>query len=414
MSRIKPLSVRDDKIPDKALSAEQMLSYARDLAEVLHAERARRQALEAANDKLEKEISEREKAQKQLAESEKKYRTLFEESRDAIYISDSKGTFIDVNPSFLELFACTKAEVLGRAPGNFVNPLIWHKFQREVEKRGSVKDHAMQLHKYDGTVMECLITATLRRAEDGSILGRQGIVRDVTEHKLSQEVLQHAKKMDALSNLAGGIAHEVRNPLAISSSAAQLLMDDDVPEAFRKDCARKIVSGIQRASVIIENLLALARPLTDFEMTALNLVSLVRQSEKSIVNQARDQGVELIFTFHHEPLIVNGNASLLVQAIMNLFMNAFAAMKLDGGTLTACVERNGANALIIVSDTGHGILDEHLDKVFDPFFSKSTEGKGAGLGLSTSYSIVKQHSGNIRVSSTPGKGSTFTVTLPLA
>ncbi len=414
MSHIKALPIQDDKIPDKALSQDQLLSYARDLAELFQAERSRREALEAANEKLEKEISEREKAQQQLTESEKKYRTLFEESRDGIYIADSKGRFIDVNPSFLELFACTKAEVLGRAPGNFVNPLIWEEFQREVEERGSVRDHAMQLHKSDGTLMECLVTATIRRAEDGNILGGQGIVRDVTEYKLSQEVLQHAKKMDALSNLAGGIAHEIRNPLAISSSAAQLLMDDDVPEALRKDCARKIVTGIQRASVIIENLLALAGPLTDFEMTTLNLVSLVRQSEKSIVNQARDQGVELVFTFPPEPLVVNGNASLLMQAVMNLFMNAFAAMKRNGGTLTACVERNGANASIIVSDTGHGILNEHLDKVFDPFFTKSTGGKGSGLGLSTSYSIVKQHSGNIRVSSTPGKGSTFTVTLPLA
>lgn len=160
--------------------------------------------------------------------------------------------------------------------------------------------------------------------------------------------------------------------------------------------------------------MALARPLNDFEMTALNLVSLVRQSEKSIVNQAREQGVELVFTLHPEPLVVNGNASLLMQALINLFTNAFAAMKHDGGTLTARVERNGVNASIIVSDTGHGILDEHLDKVFDPFFTRSTGGKGAGLGLSTSYSIVKQHFGNIRVSSTPGRGSTFTVTLPLA
>lgn len=414
MSHIKPLSVQDDEIIDKALSAQQLLSYARDLAEVVQAERARREALEAANEKLEKEISEREKAQELLTKSEKKYRTLFEESRDAIYMADSEGRFIDVNPSFLELFACTKAEVLGQPPGNFVDPLVWKKFQREVEERGSVKDHAMQLHKNDGTVLECLITATLRRAEDGSILGRQGMVRDVTAQRLSQEVVQHAKKMDALSNLAGGIAHEIRNPLAISSSAAQLLMDDDVPESFRKDCARKIVTGIQRASVIIENLLALARPLNDFEMTALNLVSLVRQSEKSIVNQAREQGVELVFTLHPEPLVVNGNASLLMQALINLFTNAFAAMKHDGGTLTACVERNGVNASIIVSDTGHGILDEHLDKVFDPFFTRSTGGKGAGLGLSTSYSIVKQHSGNIRVCSTPGRGSTFTVTLPLA
>ncbi len=413
MSDVKALSVQDQKLADKALSTEQLLSYARDLAEVFQAERARREALEDANKKLETEISEREKAQEQLAESEERYRTLFEESRDAIYIADGEGRFIDVNPSFLELFACTRADVVGGAPAKFVDPAMWQEFQKEVEVNGSVKDHAVRWHKKDGTIMECLITATLLRAEDGSISRRQGIIRDVTELKLSQEVLQHAKKMDALSNLAGGIAHEIRNPLAISSSAAQLLMDDDVPEALRKNCARKIVLGIQRASVIIENLLTLAKTSSEFEMTALNLVPLVRELERSILNHARDQGVELVFAYHPEALLVNGNPLLLKQALMNLFMNAFAAMKDIGGTLTTSVGRNGEHASITVSDTGHGILHEHLDKVFDPFFTKSSWGKGAGLGLSTSYSIVKQHSGHIRVSSTPGKGSTFTVSLPL-
>ncbi len=413
MSDIKALSVSDEKLADKALSTEQLLSYARDLAEVFQAERAKREALEAAKRELEIEISERERTQEQLAESEERYRTLFEESRDAIYIADGEGRFIDVNPSFLELFACTKPDVVGGGPVTFVNPVMWQEFQKEVEARGSVKDHAVRWHKKDGTVMECLVSATLLRAEDGSISRRQGIIRDVTELKLTQEVLQHAKKMDALSNLAGGIAHEIRNPLAISSSAAQFLMDDDVPEALRKDCARKIVLGIQRASVIIENLLTLAKPSSEFEMTVLDLVALVRELEKSILNHARDQGVELVFAYHPEALVVNGNPSLLKQALMNLFMNAFSAMKDIGGTLTTRVEKNGKCASVVVSDTGHGILHEHLDKVFDPFFTKSPGGKGAGLGLSTSYSIVKQHSGHIRVSSTPGKGSTFTVSLPL-
>jgi signal transduction histidine kinase len=99
---------------------------------------------------------------------------------------------------------------------------------------------------------------------------------------------------------------------------------------------------------------------------------------------------------------------------MNLIMNALASMKDTGGILHIRVEKSGPDALIIVSDTGHGISDEHLDQVFEPFFRKSPRGKGSGLGLSTSYSIVKQHSGDIRVSSTPGQGSTFTVSLPLA
>lgn len=402
------------EIQDKALSAEQLLSYARDLAEVIQDERARREALEAANKKLESEVSERKKAQERLSESEERYRTLFEDSRDAIYILDGEGRFIDVNSAFLRLFGCKKEEIVGKTPDIFSDSSTWERFVGGIQEHGSLKDHEAQLRKCDGTIMECLITATLQRTTDGRILRGLGIVRDVTAQKLSQDLLQHAKKMEALSNLAGGIAHEIRNPLAISSSAAQLLMDDDVPEAFRKDCAKKIVSGLQRASFIIENLLALARPLAEFEITTLDLVSLVRESEKSISGQAKEQGVDLIFTFLADPLIVNGNPSLLMQALMNLYMNAFAAMKDNGGTLSTSVKRSGLDALVIVSDTGHGILSEHLDKVFDPFFTNSPWAKGSGLGLSISYSIVNRHCGNISVSSAPGRGTTFVVSLPLA
>ncbi|MBI5250242.1 MAG: PAS domain S-box protein [Desulfomonile tiedjei] len=406
--------IQADNAQDKALSTEQLLSYARDLAEVFQAERARREALEEANARLEEEISERIKVQNQLIESEDRYRTLFEDSRDAIYITDAQGRFIDMNRSFLELFDCTKADVLGNTGQMFVSSEIWTEFVRELLENGSVKDHEMQLHNKNGAVMECLVTAALHRGKDGSILRCQGIVHDITAYKISQVLVQNATKMDALSNLAGGIAHEIRNPLAISSSAAQLLMDDNVPEAFRKDCAKKIVSGIQRASVIIENLLTFARPVTEFGITALDIVSLVRELEKSVAGHAKGQRVQLVFTFHPQPLFVNGNAALLTQALMNLFMNAFAAMKETGGTLSTTVDRNGADALIVVSDTGHGILDEHIERVFDPFFSQSPWGNGAGLGLSISYSIVKLHSGDIRATSSPGKGSTFSVSIPLA
>lgn len=413
MPDIKDQFYPEEIVSDKALSKEQLLSYARDLAEIFQAERARREALEAANARLETEIAERKKAQEQLMESEERYRSLFEDSRDAIYITDEKGRFTDVNTSFLSLFNCTKKDVVGKTGEIFVNIDEWGEFQTELQEKGSVKDREIKLYKKGGATMECLVTATLHRVQDGRIVKAHGIVRDITSYKISQELMQNAKKMDALSNLAGGVAHEIRNPLAISSSAAQLLMDDDVSEAFRKDCAKKIVSGIQRASMIIENLLTFAKPVTDCGMTDLDIVSLLHELELSIADQAKSLQVQLYFTLYPELLRIRGNSSLLMQAIMNLFMNAFAAMRETGGTLSTSVSKNGANAVIEVSDTGHGIPDQYLEKVFDPFFSKSSWEKGTGLGLSICYSIVKLHLGTIRVSSDSAKGTTFTIELPL-
>lgn len=414
MPETKDSKLQEDNVQDKALSIEQMLSYARDLAEVFQAERAKREALESVNSKLKKEISERKKTQQQLIESEERYRTLFEDSRDAIYVTDGRGRFLDVNRSFLELFECTRAELIGNKGEMFVSPGIWQEFQGELRKNGSVKDHEVRFRRKDGSIIHCLVSAALHKTNDGSILRCQGIVHDITAYKLSQELLQNAKKMDALSNLAGTIAHEIRNPMAISSSAAQLLMDDDLSEDFRRDCAKKIVSGIQRASVIIENLLTFARPATEFGMAALDIVSLVRQSEKAISNQAKSQNVQVNFTFHPQPLYVNGNASLLLQAFTNLFMSAFGAMEeTGGGTLSINVEPSAADALIVISDTGHEISGEHMERMFDPFLSNSHSAKGNVLGLSISYSVIRLHSGDIRVTSTADKGTTFMVTIPL-
>ncbi len=414
MSDTKDRSRPTEIAPDKALSMEQLLSYARDLAEIFQEERTRREALEAANAKLEIEIAEREKAQEQLTESEERYRSLFEDSRDPIYITDGHGKFTDVNSSFLALFDCTKEDVVGKTGEIFLSVQKWRELQTELLDHGSIKNREMTLYKKGGASTECLLTATLHRAQDGQIVKAQGIIRDITSYKLSQEQMQNAKKMDALSDLAGGVAHEIRNPLAISSSAAQLLMDDNVSEAFRKDCAKKIVSGIQRASVIIENLLTFARPVTECGMTDLDIVWLLRELETPIADQAKSHRVQLDFALHPGPLYVKGNASLLTQAIMNLFMNSFAAMRENGGTLSIRVNKNRANAIIEVADTGHGIQDQHLEKVFDPFFSESSWGKGTGLGLSISYSVVKLHLGNIRVSSDLAKGTKFIIEIPLA
>ena len=111
-------------------------------------------------------------------------------------------------------------------------------------------------------------------------------------------------------------------------------------------------------------------------------------------------------------MLINGKVSLLQQVFMNLFLNAINSMS-DGGTLSISMERNVNDVVVRISDTGHGISKPEIDKIFDPFYTTSPVGKGTGLGLSICYSIIKQHLGNIEVESIEGKGSTFTVKLPI-
>lgn len=243
-------------------------------------------------------------------------------------------------------------------------------------------------------------------------VGIVGVGRDLTERRKFEAQLFQSQKLAALGVMAGGIAHEIRNPLAISSSATQFLMDETITTKFRKECAEKIQTGIKRASIIIENLLRFARPSEVGEIEQVDFIPLLKETLSLVKNQASIQKIDITSHFPEETVLINGNRSLLQQVFMNLFLNAINAMP-KGGTLSISTEVIVSEAVVQILDTGRGISKPVIDKIFDPFYTTSTVGKGTGLGLSICYSIVKQHLGNIEVESIKGKGSTFIVKLPI-
>jgi len=243
-------------------------------------------------------------------------------------------------------------------------------------------------------------------------VGIVGVGRDLTERRKFEAQLFQSQKLAALGVMGGGIAHEIRNPLAISSSAAQFLMDNTITPEFRKECTGKIQTGIKRASIIIENLLRFARPSENGEIAQVDLISLLKETLSLVKNQASIQKIETTSHFPKNTVLINGNGSLLQQVFMNLFLNGINAMP-DGGTLSISTEIMDNEVAVRIADTGHGISKPEINKIFDPFYTTSSVGKGTGLGLSISYSIVKEHLGNIEAESVEGKGSTFIVRLPI-
>ncbi|MCG6941191.1 MAG: PAS domain-containing sensor histidine kinase, partial [Thiohalocapsa sp.] len=246
----------------------------------------------------------------------------------------------------------------------------------------------------------------------GAIIGAVAVGRDLTERRKLEFQLRQSHKLAALGVMAGGIAHEIRNPLAVCSSAAQFLLEEDLPEDFRQECIEKIQSGLHKASEIIENMLRFARPASQEIMGEVDLLAVLRETLTLIDNQARVQKIRLQQHLPEQSVIVRGMPSLLQQVFMNLCLNAIQAMP-DGGDLEITVQPLDNEVLVEVRDTGIGIAEADLERIFDPFHTSSSPGWGTGLGLSICYSIVQRHLGSIGAQSRLGQGSCFSVRLPL-
>ncbi|MFZ0451147.1 MAG: PAS domain S-box protein, partial [Desulfatiglandaceae bacterium] len=181
--------------------------------------------------------------------------------------------------------------------------------------------------------------------EISKTIGIVAVGRDLTEQRKLEMELFQSQKLAALGVMAGGVAHEIRNPLAISSSAAQFLMSDDITAEFRKECAAKVNSGIKRAVAIIDNLIKFARPASKHRVEPLELISLLQETVVLISNQARIQKIGIISHLPVESITVQGVYGLLQQLFLNLFLNAIAAMP-NGGILTLSAESRVGDVLL--------------------------------------------------------------------
>ena len=250
------------------------------------------------------------------------------------------------------------------------------------------------------------------QVDTGQMVGIVGVGRDLTEQRLMEAQLLLSTKMASLGVMAGGIAHEVRNPLGIISASAQLLQERPDDAALRAQCVQKIYAATQRASLIIESLLKFSRPPGE-RMRDVAISTVLEETLVLLTNQMTLQKVVLQKELRADLPTIHGNPELLQQVFINLILNACNSMN-KGGSLTVAARLcDKGHVEVRFTDTGHGIPSEHLTKIFDPFFTTMPVGKGTGLGLSISYSIIQQHQGTIEVESQVGRGSTFIVRLPV-
>mgnify|MGYP003334787183 CR=1 FL=1 len=226
-------------------------------------------------------------------------------------------------------------------------------------------------------------------------------------HESHAQQIQQAGKLASIGELAAGIAHEIRNPLAGIGAAVEVLADGQNGD---QEIVREIRSQIKRLNTTLCDLLDFAR-VRDPEIEPCELRTLIRPMFALIRADARKHHVELIEDFPAELPPILADAKQAQQAMLNVLLNGIQAMP-NGGTLTVRALLAGSNVQLTISDTGAGITPETLGKIFSPFFT--TKHRGTGLGLAITRSIMEKHGGTIIVASQPGQGSTFTLTFPAA
>ncbi|MDO8721187.1 MAG: PAS domain S-box protein [Syntrophales bacterium] len=360
------------------------------------------------------DVTEQVRLGEEVRRVERHLASIVESASDLILSADKKGAILTWNAAAERLSGYAAAEAQGR----YFPEFFADEDQKDIREIFSFIDTGKYaqtkecpLKTGQGSFVPVSWVFSPLKDTANQTAGIVAVGRDLSERrKLEMELIQ-TQKLAALGVMAGGIAHEIRNPLAICSSAAQFLLEEDNTPEFRRECAEKIHQGIQRTSIIIENLLKYSHPSTTSKMTLVNLVSLISETLTLVAYHAKIFKIEVQSSFPRESIMVQGMATLLQQVFMNLFLNAINAMP-SGGRLGIDVRKVNSEVWVQVTDTGFGIEKNEIEKIFDPFYTTSTVGKGTGLGLSICYSIVVQHKGAIEVESAKGQGSVFTVKLP--
>jgi len=374
------------------------------------------------------DITERKLAEDALRESEERYRTLFEASKDAIFISTPGGEVVDINPAGLELLGYDSLEELRQVnlgDDVYVHPEDRHEFQQIIGRQGFIKNYELELRRRDGEKITGSLSASSVRDEHGDVIAIRGIYRDLTSHRLLEQQLVQAQKMESIGQLAGGVAHDFNNILTaiqgyIDLAATECPTDSPILEELRNARA----SSEHAASLTKQLLMFGRREPVDLKPVDLNLV--IGTLPKMLGRMIGEQ-YEIEIDLGPGLKTVDVDEIQIQQVLMNLAVNARDAMPGGGKIMIRTrnvtidddyVKKTGSEDTIrefvclSVTDTGSGMDEKTRSRVFEPFFTTKGKGKGTGLGLAVAYGIIAQHDGWIDVQSTPGQGSTFRIYLP--
>jgi PAS domain S-box-containing protein len=333
---------------------------------------------------------------------------LFEESKDAVFITNPDGKLIELNPAGIELMGFrSKEEVfaIGSVLNLYYNPEDRRIFLEKIESQGYVKDFEITFKRKDDQPIIGQVTATLVRDKQGNIKGYRGIIRDMTHQKQLEQRLIQAQKMEAIGTLAGGIAHDFNNILAVIIGHAELMREEMSEGSPMIKSAEQIVISSERGAELVKQILAFSRQ-GNRKREPVKLDTIIQES-LILLRSILPSTIEIRRDIPSTSARVLADPTQIHQIMMNLGTNALHAMREKGGILEVSLEEvvldaetvktyhdinPGPYLKLTVSDTGHGMTPAVSKRIFEPYFTTKKTGEGTGMGLAVIHGIVKSFS----------------------
>jgi PAS domain S-box-containing protein len=392
------------------------------------------------NDKLHENISLLENSRKELQESEEKYRALFEQAANSIVLIDTDThEAMEYNDKAHDCLGYTREEFAGMPMENYEADNDREEVEEILQKTciDGLYSFESRHRKKDGELIDVLVNTRCIHLHGKKYI--LALITDISERKRGEverirleKQLRQAQKIESIGTLAGGIAHDFNNILAIILGYVELSLLD-IPEELERPRGNlhQLILAVQRAKKLVSQILSFSRR-TDENMVPIVVNSIIKET-LLMLRSALPSTIDIKQYIDEEPMLIRGNATQLHQVITNLCTNS--AQALEGrrhSSLSVTVRpfewsgefyelsahedivlEQGMYVQITVSDNGHGIHREVLERVFDPYFTTKEPGKGTGLGLAVVHGIIRNYGGHIGIDSSVGEGTVVQILLPL-
>lgn len=354
------------------------------------------------------DITERKKAEKELEKARKLLESIIEDSADGICIIDTGGNVVRVNHSFEVLYGWSEDELVGRHLP-IVPPEIEDEFKaitQEIQGDMQARTYETTRLKKGGDLVHVSITLSPIKNEYGEIIALTGITRDISERIKSEEFFRRADKLNAVGQLAAGLAHEIRNPLTSLKGFLQLMKESD---KRRVEHCEIMLSEVDRMNSIINELLIFSKPQP--KVLKRNDIGTLLHSVVNLLDaQATMNGVQVYIEIHGDLSPICCSEADIKQVFVNILKNAIEATP-SGGKIHIVAFEQLNELMIRIKDEGMGIPTDNIQRLGEPFYT--TKEQGTGLGLMMCYKIIHDHKGSLTIQSTLNQGTTVDIRLPV-